>query len=144
MEFDLDIVIDRAVEDVFEYVTNVRNLPEWQETAIEADWVEGASPGKGARLRERRDLLGRTIESELEVTAYEPDRRFDVKSLTGPIRFEVRHSFEAADQGTRLQLTAEGEAGGMLRFAGPMVARQAERQFRADLERLKHVLESHG
>ena len=61
--------------------------------------------------------------------------------MSGPIRFEVRHSFEAADEGTRLQLTAEGEAGGMLRFAGPMVARQAERQFRADLERLKHVLD---
>ena len=142
MEFDLEIVIDRPVKDVFDYVTNVRNLPEWQESAIEVDWVEGGSPGQGARLRERRDLLGRTIESELEVTAYEPDRRFDVKALSGPIRFEVRHSFEAAGGGTRLRLTAEGQAGGMLRFAGPMVTRQAERQFRGDLERLKHVLES--
>jgi uncharacterized membrane protein len=142
VKFDLDIVIERSVEEVFEYVTDVRNLPEWQESAIEADWVEGASPGKGARLRERRELAGRSIESELEVTAYEPDRRFDVKALSGPIRFEVRHSFEAAGGATRLRLAAEGEAGGVLRFAGPLVARQAERQFRADLERLKQVLES--
>jgi uncharacterized membrane protein len=142
VRFDLDIVIDRPVEDVFAYVTDVRNLPEWQESAIEADWVEAAGPGKGARLHERRELLGRTIESELEVTAYEPNRRFDLKALSGPVRFEVSHRFEAANGGTRVLLATEAEVGGMLRFAGPMVARQAERQMRADLERLQQVLES--
>jgi uncharacterized membrane protein len=142
VKFDLDIVIDRPVDVVFAYVTDVRNLPEWQESAVEAAWIEGDSPRQGARLRERRNLLGRSIESEVEVTAYELGRRFDLTGLSGPIRFEVRHSFEAVADGTRVHLGAEGEAGGLLRFAGPMVARQAEQQFRGDLQRLKQVLES--
>src|ERR671939_374664 len=50
-------------------------LPEWQESAVAAEWIE---PGK--RFRERRSFLGRTAELELEVTACEPNRRFDVKS----------------------------------------------------------------
>jgi uncharacterized membrane protein len=142
VKFDFDVVIDRPVDDVFAYVTDVRNLPEWQESAVEAAWIEVSSPRLGARLRERRDLFGRTIESEVEVTAYEPGRRFDLRALSGPIRFVVRHRFEAVENGTRLRLGAEGEPGGMLRFAGPVIARQAQRQFRDDLQRLKQVLES--
>jgi uncharacterized membrane protein len=144
VRFDLEIVVGRPLPDVFVYVTDVRNLPEWQESAIEAEWEDGGPVGLGSRMREKRSFLGRTAENELEVTAYEPDRRFDLKALSGPIRFQVSHSFEPTDGATRLRVVVEGEAGGMMRLAGQMVARQAERQFRADLERLKTVLEGKG
>jgi uncharacterized membrane protein len=142
VEFELEVRIERPVREVFAYVTDVRNLPEWQESALEAEW-EGDDPvATGSRIREKRTFLGRTAESELEVTGYDPDRSFDVEALSGPIRFRIRHGFEEIDGGTLLRVRAEAEAGGMLRLAGPMVARQVERQFRSDLERLKKVLES--
>jgi uncharacterized membrane protein len=142
MRFDLEVVIERPVDEVFAYVTDVRNLPKWQESAIAADWEGDAPVAKGSRLHERRSFLGRTAENELEVTAYEPARRFDLKSLRGPVRFQVAHTFEPTNGGTRLHVVVEGETGGAMRFAGAMVKRQAERQFRGDLERLKERLES--
>jgi len=142
VEFELEVSVARPVRDVFAYVTDVRNLPAWQESALEAEWEDDGPVATGSRFREKRAFLGRTAESELEVTSYEPDRRFDVEALTGPIRFRVRHSFEQRGDDTLLRVRAEAETGGMLRLAGPMVARQAERQFRSDLERLKDVLES--
>jgi len=137
--FDLEVTIERPVEDVFAYVTDVRHLPEWQESAVDAGWIE-----PGARFRERRSFLGRTAELELEVTAYEQDRRFDVKSVSGPVRFEILHAFEAVAGGTVLRVTAEAAIGGALRFAAAMAKKQAERQFRSDLERLKGLLERQG
>jgi uncharacterized membrane protein len=142
MRFELEIVVERPVEDVFAYVTDVRNLPKWQESAIEAEWENDAPIARGSRMRERRSFLGRAAENVLEVTAYERDSRFDLKALSGPIRFQVAHTFEPTDGATRLRVVVEGETGGMLRFTGPIVARQAERQFRADLVRLKETLES--
>jgi uncharacterized membrane protein len=142
VRFDLEVVVDRPVQDVFTYVADVRNLPDWQESALEAHWEEDAPVARGSRMRERRSFLGRTAENQLEVTAYEPDRRFDLKALSGPVRFEVAHTFEPTDGATRLRVVVVGETGGMLRFTGPIVARQIERQFRADLERLKETLES--
>ena len=136
VHFDLEATIARPVGDVFAYVSDVTNLPEWQESAVAADWIE---PGK--RFRERRTFLGRTAELELEVTSYEQDRRFDVRSVSGPVRFEIRHTFEARTGGTLLRVTAEAAIGGALRFAAGMAKKQAERQFRSDLERLKDVLE---
>ena len=121
---------------VFAYVTDVRNLPQWQESAVEAEWIE-----EGSRFRERRSFLGRSANVQLEVTAFEQDRRFDVRAVTGPVRFEIRHSFEAVADATLLRITAEARIGGALRFAARMAQGQAERQFRSDLQRLQKLLE---
>jgi uncharacterized membrane protein len=139
MRFDLEVTIDRPVADVFAYVSDVRTLPEWQESAETAEWIE-----EGKRFRERRAFLGRTAQLELEVTARDENRRFDVRSVSGPVRFEIRHSFAAAGEGTRLSVTADAKIGGALKFAARMAQGQAERQFRGDLERLKEILERRG
>src|SRR3954447_25052649 len=96
MEFDLEVTIERPVSEVFAYVTDVRNVPEWQESAVSAEWVE-----QGRRYRERRQFMGRTAQLELEVLALEPDRRFDVRTVKAPVELEIHHAFEAVDGGNR-------------------------------------------
>ena len=141
MRFDFDVKIDRPVHDVFAFVTDVRNLPQWQQATSEAEWVGDDAPRTGARLRQKTSFLGRTLELELEVTAYEPERRFDLKTLKGPISFVVRHSFHPSNGGTRIEFAGEGEARGFFRLADSLVAKRAERESRADFERLKAILE---
>jgi uncharacterized membrane protein len=136
VEIDLDVWIDKPVADVFAFVTEVGNLPKWQESAVSAEWIE-----RGARFRERRNFLGRTAQSEMEVTALEPDRRFDVRAVSGPVRFEIQHSFAERDGGTLLRIEARARVGGVLRFAASAARGQAQRQLRGDLDRLKQVLE---
>jgi uncharacterized membrane protein len=136
VEFDLEVTIARPVADVFAYVTDVRNVPEWQESAVSAEWLQ-----EGRRFRERRQFMGRDADLELEVTAWEPDRRFDVRAVKAPVKFEIHHSFEAVDGSTRVHVRAEAKLGGALRFAAGMARRQAEQQFRRDFERVKELLE---
>ena len=136
MEFDLEVTIERPVSEVFAYVTDVRNVPEWQESAVSAEWVE-----EGRRYRERRQFMGRTAELELVVIALEPDRRFDVRTVKAPVEIEIHHSFEAVEGGTRVAVRGTAALGGALRFAAGMAKRQAERQFRGDFDRLKERLE---
>jgi uncharacterized membrane protein len=136
VEFDLEVTIDRPIGEVFAYVTDVRNVPDWQESAESAEWIEA-----GRRFRERRHFLGRTTGLELEVTAFEPDRRFDIRTVDSPFGFEIGHSFEAVGDATRLRVHGEARLGGALRFAAGMARRQAERQFRHDFDRLKETLE---
>ena len=137
MRFDLEVRIARPVADVFAYLTDVRNVPEWQESALSAEWIE-----EGKRFRERRSFLGRSAELELEVSEFEQDRRFDVRTMKAPVPREIHHTFAAVDGGTQLKLTAEAKLSGALRFAGGMAKSQAERQFRNDLQHLKDLLEN--
>jgi uncharacterized membrane protein len=136
MEFDLEQQIDRPVDEVFAYVTDVRTVPTWQESAESAEWID-----EGRRFRERRTFMGRTAEIEMEVDALEPERRFDVRAVNAPVKLQIRHSFEARDGGTLLRVHGTAKLGGALRFAAGMAKRQAENQFRRDFQRLKALLE---
>jgi uncharacterized protein YndB with AHSA1/START domain len=138
IEFSIDV--DRPPSDVFAYLTDAESLPQWQSSAVEAHW-EGEK-ARGAHVKEVRKFLGRRMESDLEVTEYEPDRRFALKVLSGPVPFSVQHTLEPRNGGTRLTFVGEGEPGGFFKLAEPIVARTAERQFKSDFETLKDVLEA--
>jgi uncharacterized membrane protein len=136
MHFDFEVRIERPVAEVFAYLTDVRNVPQWQESAVSAEWIDD-----GRRFRERRHVMGRTAELELEVTALEPERRFDVRAVKAPVKFEIRHSLEGLDGGTLLRVHGEAKLSGALRFAAGMAKKQAEGQFRRDFERMTAILE---
>ena len=139
VRIDFSIDVDRPPSEVFAYLTDAESLPQWQSSAVEAHW-EGEKT-RGARVKEVRKFLDRRMESELEVTEYEPDRRFSLKVLSGPVPFSVQHTIEPRDRGTRLTFVGEGEPGGFFRLGEPIVARVAERQFKSDYETLKDILE---
>ena len=103
------VVIDRPPADVFRYLTDVEKLPEWQASAIAVS-AEGEMR-VGTRLRETRNFIGRQAESMLEVTEYEPDRKFSLRVLSGPLPFEVRHTLTPEDGGTRLDWVGEAPGG---------------------------------
>ncbi len=139
---DSEIVINRPASEVFSYLTDPEKAPEWQSGLIEAH-AEGPMQA-GTKVREVRKFLGRRLESTLEVTEYEPDRKFSMRIVSGPVPFQVEHTLEPEDGRTRLKWVGSGEPGGFFKLAEPLVARQAERQFRGDFQTLKELLEARG
>jgi carbon monoxide dehydrogenase subunit G len=130
---ELTIEIARTPEDVFAYLTDASNLPQWQEGVKSANLRDG-------RIEESRSLLGRELNTTLEIVEREEPRLFTLRALDGPVRVTIRHELEPADDGTQLTVTAEGDIPGG--FAAGLVARRVEKQFRKDFERLKQILES--
>ncbi len=142
MRAELTIEVARTPEDVFAYLTTVGNLPEWQSGVRSAQIEDAGPPRTGARIRESRHMLGRELNTMIEITAYEPPRLFSIKALSSPVPFTVRHELAASDSGTTLTVTGEGDAALLPGFATGIMARRAEKQFRKDFERLKKRLES--
>jgi carbon monoxide dehydrogenase subunit G len=132
MRAELTIEIARTPEDVFAYLTNVANVPEWQSGVR-------SSEQKGDRIEETRHFLGRDMHTTLEIVESNAPRLFTLKALNGPVKFTVRHELEPASDGTRLTVVAEGDVPG---FASGIVAQQAKRQFSKDFKRLKQILEA--
>jgi carbon monoxide dehydrogenase subunit G len=138
IEFTVEIA--RTPQDVFELLSDIDRLPEWQASAVEAH-TEGPL-AEGSRVTEKRRLLGREVDTELEVVAYQPPRKLTLLSLGGPVKFTVDHELVAHDGGTQLRFVAEAQPGGLLRLTEPVLARTAEQEFRRDFDRLKELLES--
>jgi len=128
---ELTIEIARTPEEVFAYLSDVSNLPEWQSGVRAAEQI-------GDRIEETRSFLGRELHTTLAIIANAPPRVFTLKALDGPVKFTVTHELEPAESGTRLTVVAEGDVPG---FASGVVAQQAKRQFSKDFARLKEILE---
>jgi uncharacterized protein YndB with AHSA1/START domain len=140
IRIEFTLAIDRPPEEVFELLSDIERLPEWQSSALEAH-TEGPL-AEGSRISEKRRLLGREVATELEVLAYVPPRRLTLRSLGGPVKFNIDHELVHQDGSTRLTFVAEAEPAGFLKLAGPMLARTAEQEFRQDFDRLKELLEA--
>jgi carbon monoxide dehydrogenase subunit G len=139
---ELTIEVARTPEDVFAYLTNVGNLPAWQSGVHTAQIEDARAPRVGARVRESRHMLGRELNTTLEITEYDAPHLFSLRTLDSPVPFVVRHELESYDGGTRLTVTGVGDAGLLPGFAAGIMARRAAKQFRKDFERLKKLLES--
>jgi len=129
---ELVIEIARMPEDVFSYLTDASNLPDWQAGVKSATQREG-------RIEESRSLLGHELQTTFEIVDHETPRLFTLRALDSPVPFTVRHELEPADGGTRLSVTVEGDVPG---FAAGLLARRAEKQIRKDFARLKEILEN--
>jgi carbon monoxide dehydrogenase subunit G len=134
------VEIARTPDEVFDYLTDVSNLPAWQSGVHAAELV--GEPGPGAKIQEHRHLLGRELRTTLAIEEYQRPRLLALRALDSPVPFSVRHVLEVNGTGTRLTVTGEGDAGMLPRFALGIVARRAEKQFRKDFERLKNLLEA--
>jgi uncharacterized protein YndB with AHSA1/START domain len=142
IEFTVVTEIERPVGDVFAYATDPAKLPAWQTNKVSAV-VEGVGPVRlGTRIREVHSAPGgREVPSLVEVSEYEPDRLFALRTIEGPLPLDARLSFEPAGSGTRMSFQVHGRPGGLLRIAGPLMKKPLKRQFEAHCAELKRVLE---
>ncbi len=142
VKFEIQVTVERPVEHVFRYVTDVSKLPDWQSTLSEIRRASDGPLAVGATLVETRKFLARRWESTLKVVGYEPSRTFALESVSGPMQYAMAYRFEGVNGGTKITLLGTGDPGPFFRLAEPLVGRAAEREFRGDLETLKDILES--
>jgi carbon monoxide dehydrogenase subunit G len=142
ISFELSVDIDRPVHEVWEYLTDPERVPEWQSSAESSHQVSDGPMRVGTRLRDERRFMGRRATSDVEVSEYDPERLFTLHGLSGPVRFTVRHRLSENGAGTRLDVEAEADPGGIGRFVRPVIERAAGHELRGDFNRLKEKLET--
>ena len=145
MRVEESIVIDRPAEEVFGFLSVRANDPVWMASVTESEWLDPAAPmGAGRRGRMVMQAMGRR-EFLDEVTEYEPGRRIAHRSVAGPMVIHTACLAEPTGSSCRASVLYEPERvpGGVVgRLIAPLTARIVRRTFRADLARLKDILEA--
>ena len=141
IKVELSVVVNRPVAEVFAFVTDPANNVKWQEGLVESRLASSGPMGVGAQVTDVRKFLGREMDSRLEVTAYELNKKFSEKVTSGPLKFELVQTFESFGDGTKVSLIAQGEPGGFFKLAEGMVQKQLQSQLEGDSQRLKKALE---
>jgi len=139
---ETSIVIHRPIEEVFAYITDARNQPQWDAGLVEVRQTPESPVAVGTRVTEVRKFLGRKIESSREVVEYEPPTKCIFKNTTGPFPVTGSLTFEPTAQGTTVIWKMEMKPGGFFALAEPLVARSLRRQLEAGLGDVKDLLEN--
>jgi uncharacterized protein YndB with AHSA1/START domain len=135
-----EVVIERPPNEVFAFLANPENGPQWRRGVIELTHVAGE--GVGASYAQKvSGPGGRPIAADIEVTEYEPDRALAFRTTSGPVRPRGRYTLSPEGAGTRVRFELEAETKGLKRLLAPMVQKTMSNEVQA-LERLKEVLES--
>jgi uncharacterized protein YndB with AHSA1/START domain len=138
---ETSILIDRQVEDVYAYVTDVDKMTQWRGGVVEVEKVTDGPVGVGTRIRAVGKRPGGRSSMDVEVTEVEPSARFAYRGEAGPLSTINTYTFESDAYGTKVTHTDEVELRGMLRLIEPLLGRMLRRQFEADLASLKAHLE---
>jgi uncharacterized protein YndB with AHSA1/START domain len=145
MRIEIDIVINRPVQEVWDFFADFRNSPHWTRSGSEVRQTSAGVMGVGAMLESRKLVLGRfDIKSQtLVVTKYEPPHLVWYTSKV-PLLGSIGGGFvfEPAEQGTRLTRTSDGEFGGILGFLGPVLLGFIRSSQQIELRNLKRLVES--
>ncbi len=135
------IFVERPIEEVFAYLTDLERVPEWQTNVLFLQLQSGTMRA-GAKLVELRKFLGRRVESIVEVTEYEPPYRYTIAVQSGPIPFEISNVLSETEGGTRIDAAIEGEPGRFFGLVEWRVVKAVERELWNSLATLKDILEA--
>jgi uncharacterized membrane protein len=139
---EASIVIDRPPDEVFAFLGDAANNPEWRKNVVRTEWLDEGPMRVGRRGRQTAHLLGRDWTVEAEVTEWEPPHAAAWRTVQGPVTVRSWVRVEPEHGGARVSGGAEGRFLGPLgalltRLAVPRMISQAQ----IDLERLRTRLE---
>jgi carbon monoxide dehydrogenase subunit G len=139
---EISILFHRPVQEVFDYLSDFQNGPQWQSGLQGIGRITEGPIGVGTRFTSVRKAMGRRMESGIEFTAFELNKKFSIKSYSGSSPFKQTFLFENEAEGTRVNTTFELELGGLMNLAEPLVAPRVRREMQADFDTLKEIIES--
>ena len=72
INLDLGALIDKPIKDVFAFVGNPNNMSKWNSAVASLQQITPGAVGVGTKFKSVAEMMGRRIEGEMQVTAYEP------------------------------------------------------------------------
>lgn len=141
INFNTGIMIDKPVHDVFTFITNPDNMPKWNSSVVSMEQITPGPVGMGTKFKNVGEMMGRHIEGEMQVVAFEPDSKYGFQMNAGPAKVNVVLTFKTVGTGTKLNLNAQGQPGGLFKLAEPVLVGRIKSMMEENLARLKSVLE---
>lgn len=135
---ETSVVIDRPKDDVFEYLTDLRNAKEWSTEVVDVSYdgelVQG-STGADTRKMGRKEIV-----MPWRVTSFEPPRQMVIE-YERPFPITARFSFAPSGSGTRVTCATDLHPRRLWRLLTPMIAREAGKADEVQFKKVKAILE---
>jgi len=144
MSTETSLEIARAPQDVFNFVADVRNDPQWHTDILEATLSDDRPVGAGSTFAIKfKPFMGQS-EGTTTVASYEPPHRVVMTGRMGKMAPTITLTVEPEGAGSRFTRRVEMHAPGLLRIMAPFMGGWMRKHNAGFLVNLKQVLESRG
>ena len=135
------VTINRPVDEVFAYVIDTSNDPAWHTDVLEAQKTSEGPIGLGTTWHSRFKPSMGVSEGNMEVVAFEHNRREVLQGVIGPMEPTLTYLFERADGGTQFTRRIQIKISGMMRLMEPLMRLMTPKRNAGFVANLRRVLE---
>jgi uncharacterized protein YndB with AHSA1/START domain len=139
VEFERTFLIKRPREEVFRFITDPANDPQWKPHVLESSPVPDTIQAGTTWRQLQRGPFGKAEVME-QCTAIEEDLLFS-QTCPYPMPHGGTYAFESVPDGTQVTTRGHVQLRGPMKVLKPLVARMASRDLDKSLAALKSVLE---
>ncbi len=139
VQFSKSVVINRAIQDVFDYSVDPAKTAVWMDDIAEHTHTGALEVGStGTRLVK---FMGLKLGGNYEMTAFNPPYKSCFKAISDPLQAKVCQSYEEVDGGTRFTYEAEVEGRGFYKVLEWLINMEGTSTLEKELKKLKGILE---
>jgi len=131
----------RTQQETFDYLTDLRNAPEWSTEVVDVTY--DGELGEGTTGKDVRKMGRKEMVMPWEVTTYDAPRRI-VFEYGPPFPATADFSFEATARGTLVTCYTDLRPRGWWRLLAPIMAKEARKADEVQFAKVKAILESRG
>jgi hypothetical protein len=136
----IEVATDAA--SVFAFLTDPSRRGEWDRSVISERLLTPEPPQVGSEIRTRMSVLGREVEFDWRVIAFDPPSTMAATSTSGMMPTDSRFEIVPMAGGCLVTATITGSPSGMMLLAEPIVSGSVRTTLAAGLRRAKSLLEA--
>jgi hypothetical protein len=140
----LGLVIDRSVEDVWDFIVDISNMPRWEDSGAVWKQMSEGPIQVGTSIQSSITLLRRTVTFDLRVTEFEANRLLSFESTTGRTRGTKVSYLLVPVEGrkTKLSRVTDARFHGIAKVMNPFVGPITKRTGELEARNVKRIMES--
>jgi len=115
------VSISKPPGDVFRFVADLRNFPEWRANLASSAVVSETWTDVGARCDEQIQMGPRKIPASCEITTFSAGRRFSFRAVSPGLVYDGNVVVEPEAGGSTFTLSGEVRLSGPLRLLQPVI-----------------------
>ena len=137
-----EVIINRPVKEVFNFIKDMNNHVNWQTGVLESSITSEGDVGVGTTYKYITQMMGRKISTTGEIITCDPNERFMYRSTSGPFQIAGGYTFEQESGGTKATQRIVADIEGFFRLAETIVVRSVQRNIQNNLLTLKETMEA--
>lgn len=145
MKVTSEIIINAPIGRVFEVFSDIEHAAERIQAITRVEILSQVREGKGTRWRETRKIYGKEAIEEMEITDFQPNKRYTVEANSHGTLYITVFEFTAVKGGTKVTIEFEGRpitlASKAMSALGPLIVVQVKKGLDSDLKDLKTACE---